>query len=309
MSHVLEVKNVKKTISGKPIVKGLNMTIGQGEVYGFIGPNGAGKTTTIRMLVGLIRPSEGEILINGHNVQKDRSNALAHVGAIVENPELYGDMSGRKNLLHYARLARVPRKEIDTRISEVAKLVELEKRMDDKVKTYSLGMRQRLGIAQALIGNPSLLILDEPTNGLDPNGIRDFRHLIKKIVGTGISVFISSHLLSEIEMICDRVAILKEGSVILEKNVTDLLETEQKYDVKVDDVNLALHVLKETSFATERIDSKTIRISMEEEHVPSVVELFVHNSVKVYGITAEKETLEAKFLNIVENLQEVNEVG
>jgi ABC-2 type transport system ATP-binding protein len=306
MSHVLEVKNVKKKIGNKLIVKGLNMTIGKGEVYGFIGPNGAGKTTTIRMLVGLIRPSEGEILINGHNVQKDRSNALAHVGAIVENPELYGDMSGRKNLIHYARLARVPKKEMDMRISEVAKLVELEKRLDDKVRTYSLGMRQRLGIAQALIGNPSLLILDEPTNGLDPNGIRDFRQLIKKITSSGISVFISSHLLSEIEMICDRVAILKEGAVVVEKQVSDLLVAEEQYDFKVDDIKRAIESLTGTAYVVNAIDARTVRIDVKEENIPVIVEMFVHNGVKVYGIQVEKETLEDKFLNIVENLQEVN---
>ena len=184
----------------------------EGEVFGFLGPNGAGKTTTIRMLVGLARPDRGTVRIRGLDLARDFRRAMAHVGCIVESPDLYKYLTGRENLMHFARMLPDG---ASSRIPELAGLVALEERLDDKVSTYSLGMRQRLGIAQALLGNPDLLILDEPANGLDPAGIREIRLLVRRLAEQrNISVFVSSHLLSEVEQMCDRVAIIHRGRTL-----------------------------------------------------------------------------------------------
>ncbi|MBX5436110.1 MAG: ABC transporter ATP-binding protein [Alicyclobacillaceae bacterium] len=220
---VLTLEHVSKRIGSRWIVEDVHMTVRAGEVYGFLGPNGAGKTTTIRMIVGLARPSRGVIRVLGHDVHRDRSAALGHVGTIVENPETYRYLTGRENLIHYARLAGLRGAERQRRIAEVVDIVGLGARIDDKVKRYSLGMRQRLGVAQALLARPKLLVLDEPTNGLDPAGMREFRELIRRLAAEGMAVFVSSHLLSEIEQMCDRVAILKSGRVIAEAKVADML--------------------------------------------------------------------------------------
>ncbi|EGK14631.1 bacitracin transport ATP binding cassette transporter, ABC protein, partial [Desmospora sp. 8437] len=174
---ILLVENVSKRIGRREIVTDLTFDVGHGEIYGFLGPNGAGKTTTIRMLVGLIRPTRGTVRIGGYDLRKEPLQALRHVGCIVENPEMYPYLTGRENL---EILGRMNEEITPERIGEVVRLVELERRIDDRVKTYSLGMRQRLGIAQALLGKPKLLILDEPTNGLDPSGIREMRHFIRQ---------------------------------------------------------------------------------------------------------------------------------
>ena len=219
---VMELKNVKKTIKNKPIIKGLDFSISSGEVFGFLGPNGAGKTTTIRMMVGLMELTEGDVLIHGKSIKKDFKQAIQHVGGIVENPEMYPFMSGWKNLIHYSRMVPGVTQE---RIMEVVKLVGLEKRLKDKVGKYSLGMRQRLGIAQALLHNPSILILDEPTNGLDPSGIREIRAYIRKLAAEeGVAVIVSSHILSEMEMMCDRIGIIKNGEIISIQTVNDALQ-------------------------------------------------------------------------------------
>ena len=176
----LQLINLKKKIGNKEIIKGLDFEIRSGEVFGFLGPNGAGKTTTIRMLVGLISMTEGDVLIEGKSIKTDFNNAIQHVGAIVENPEIYPFLSGWKNLKQYARM--VPGI-TDQRIHEIISLVGLEKAIHEKAGRYSLGMRQRLGIAQALLHEPSILILDEPTNGLDPSGIREIRKYIRAQIG------------------------------------------------------------------------------------------------------------------------------
>ncbi|WP_043932701.1 ABC transporter ATP-binding protein [Bacillus sp. EB01] len=222
----LSVKDLKKRIGKKEIIKGISFELHKGEVFGFLGPNGAGKTTTIRMLVGLIKPTSGAISVCGYDIQKDFSKAMRNLGCIVENPELYSYLSGYDNLAHFARmLDGIGEK----RIAEVTELVGLKERIYDKVKTYSLGMRQRLGIAQALLGSPSVLILDEPTNGLDPAGIREMRQFIRFLAEQeGLSVLVSSHLLSEIQLLCDRVAIISKGSVIKTDSVDVLLGNRER---------------------------------------------------------------------------------
>ena len=225
---VLSVKNVKKKISGKMIIQDVSFEVKAGEIFGFLGPNGSGKTTTIRMLVDLIKPTEGEIKICGHNVQRDPEEALQHIGCIVENPEVYSYMTGWENLEHFARMQRGIGQD---RIQEVVAVVGLDQRIHDKVKTYSLGMRQRLGIAQALLGRPRLLILDEPTNGLDPKGIKELREFVRMLANQGMSLFISSHLLSEIQLMCDRVAIISNGRVLAVDTVDELVKQAGTYVV------------------------------------------------------------------------------
>ena len=204
--EVLQVENIHKKIGKREIIKDVSFSVKEGEIFGFLGPNGAGKTTTIRMMVGLIAPTKGRIKIMGHDIQKERIKSLKNVGCIVENPDMYNDLTGMQNLKYYADLYGDITKE---RINEVAELVGLKDRINDKVKKYSLGMKQRLGLGQAILSNPKLLILDEPTNGLDPIGMHEFREIVKDIAKKNNSaVFISSHILSEIEQMCDHLSLI-----------------------------------------------------------------------------------------------------
>jgi len=217
---VLSIQHVKKKIGRKWIIHDVSFDVRAGEIFGFLGPNGAGKTTTIRMLVDLIKPSSGKITVCGYDVNRQQEQALHHIGSIVENPEMYSYLTGWENLEHFARM----QPGIDQqRIGEVVEMVRLDRRIHDKVSTYSLGMRQRLGIAQALLGRPRLLILDEPTNGLDPKGIKEMRQFIRQLADEGMAVFVSSHLLSEIQLLCDRVAIISSGRVLAVGDVDELM--------------------------------------------------------------------------------------
>lgn len=246
MSEItLSVQGLRKVIGKKEIIKGINFELKEGEVFGFLGPNGSGKTTTIRMIVGLIRPTAGTISICGHDVQKEFTKAMINLGCIVENPELYSYLSGWENLEHFA----VMLKGIDeARIQEVVKLVGLQARIHDKVKTYSLGMRQRLGIAQALLGRPKVLILDEPTNGLDPSGIREMREFIRFLAQEEkLSVFVSSHLLSEIQLMCDRVAIISKGEILRVDSVKNILSNQELMVWKLSPMETGKKILKDLS--------------------------------------------------------------
>lgn len=218
---MVSVEGLCKRFGTRTAVSSVSFQIQPGEVLGFLGPNGAGKTTTIRMLVGLIRPTAGTVKVDGIEVGRDTPRALSRVGCIVESPDLYGFLSGRENLEHFARmlgpaaLSRVP---------DVAARVRLAARLDDRVETYSLGMRQRLGIAQALLCEPRLLLLDEPANGLDPAGIRELRGFVREFASEGMAVLVSSHVLSEIEQMCDSVVILHRGKTLASGALGELLQ-------------------------------------------------------------------------------------
>jgi ABC-2 type transport system ATP-binding protein len=217
---VLAAENLAKKYGEREVVSDVSFVLHRGEVFGFLGPNGAGKTTTIRMLVGLVKPTRGRVLIEGRDLAEDFEGAMRRVGCIVETPDLYKFLSGRENLEHFARMVGDG---AEGRIAELSALVKMEGRLDERVGTYSLGMRQRIGIAQALLADPAILILDEPTNGLDPAGIREMRVLIRHLAqDRGIAVFVSSHLLVEIERICDRVAIVQRGRSLAEGTIADL---------------------------------------------------------------------------------------
>ena len=216
---ILKCENLHKSFRKKEILKSVSLEIGSGDILGFIGPNGAGKTTTIKLILGLQKIGSGKVIINGYDIQKDFEKAIAKVGSIIENPDLYMYMSGYDNLKLISNL--YPNVD-EKRINEVIKLVGLENRINDKVSKYSLGMRQRLGVAQAILHKPNLLILDEPTNGLDPEGIKDLRELLVKLSKEeNMGILISSHNLAELESFCNKVSIIKNG-VIVETSDLDL---------------------------------------------------------------------------------------
>jgi ABC-2 type transport system ATP-binding protein len=288
----LVATNLTKIIGRRTIVESVSFSLHPGEVFGFLGPNGAGKTTTIRMLVGLIRPTAGNVTICGFDVRRDFEDALRNVGCIVENPDLYRFMTGRENLEHFARMLGVEKAEID----RVAELVALAHRLDQRVGTYSLGMRQRLGIAQALLGTPRVLILDEPANGLDPAGIREIRELLRHLASERqMSVFVSSHLLAEIELMCDRVAIIHHGRILREGSVHELISSQREMEFRVGDVARAAEIVRQQGLAF-RTEPDRLWISIDENDAPPVVAALTAAGVSVFHAQRRVDTLEEMFL-------------
>ncbi|MFB8372591.1 ABC transporter ATP-binding protein [Paenibacillus taichungensis] len=290
---VVRLQGVSKIISSRSLVSDLTLDISPGQVFGFLGPNGAGKTTTIRMMVGLMSISQGDIIISGHSVKNEFEQAIAQVGAIVENPEMYKFLTGYQNLIHFARMSPGITKE---RIAETIERVGLTARIHDKVKTYSLGMRQRLGVAQAILHKPKLLVLDEPTNGLDPQGIRELRDYLRQLCQEeGITVFVSSHLLSEMELMCDTVAIIQNGKLIDVRN----LRAEAGVDVltevafEVNDVPRAAELISEAT-----VQGNAIVIRLSREQIPDLNARLVSEGFQVYGIRNVTHTLEDQFLQV-----------
>ncbi|EHW7495365.1 ABC transporter ATP-binding protein [Listeria monocytogenes] len=291
--RALQVTNLHKKIRKREIIKGISFEVMPGEVFGFLGPNGAGKTTTIRMIVGLIKPTSGTILIGGKDIRKNFTEAMRGLGSIVENPEFYSFLTGQENLAYFARMDSSIKKE---RIQEVTELVGLEKRINDRVSTYSLGMRQRLGIAQALLSNPKLLILDEPTNGLDPSGIHEMRDFIRALArNEGISVLVSSHLLSEIELLCDWVAIMTDGTIIKTDQVAHLLSSRAQLRWRVTPIEQAKVFLE--SVTEVEVDGEYLVTAMNEESAEWNEQL-VAKGIKVHEIDKRKPSLEDLFLEL-----------
>ncbi|PRR73201.1 ABC transporter ATP-binding protein [Clostridium thermopalmarium] len=298
--NVLEVKDVKKRLGKKEIIKGISFNVKEGEIFGFLGPNGAGKTTTIRMLVGLIAPNSGSIVIAGHDMSKEREKALASVGAVVENPELYTYLSGRENLMQIARIRKIDKEYVN----EIIELVNLKNRIDDKVRKYSLGMKQRLGLAAALIAKPKLLILDEPTNGLDPTGILDFRSIVKKAAReTGIAVFISSHILSEVQMICDRVAFINNGVIqSVESVYGDVVKSEiENIVLSVKEKDKCIEILESLEFVHNvSLGKDVIKCSIDKGFVPEIVFKLSENRIRIEEIYKKHTELEERYMELVE---------
>ena len=279
----MKIIDLHKDIGRKQIIRNLNFEIRPGEVFGFIGPNGAGKTTTIRMMVGLIGITKGDVVIKGHSIKKEYSKAISKVGAIVENPEMYPFMTGWQNLKHFARMANGIS---DERIREVIKLVGLDKAIGTKVGKYSLGMRQRLGIAQALLHRPSVLILDEPTNGLDPAGIREIRRYIRRLaVEENVSVIVSSHLLSEIELMCDRIGIIKNGKLIALNDLNEETDTDTAIvNLDVNPQEEAIEVLRTMPNVEVLETVDRLQIRLKKDDIPQLVTTLVHRDIEVYGV-------------------------
>lgn len=298
---IISLNHVTKKIGRATIIDDLTFDVPQGEIFGFLGPNGAGKTTTIRMIVGLMSITKGQILIKGKNIKTEFEQAIRHVGAIVESPEMYKYLSGYRNLVHYARMVPGVTKE---RIDEVVSLVKLENRIHDKVKKYSLGMRQRLGVAQALLHRPSLLILDEPTNGLDPAGIRELRDYLRQITRTeGITVIVSSHLLSEMELMCDRVAILQQGKlvdVMPIQHFTRENDQAQTYLIQAQPPEQALVAMRQMDGVQEVKLAKEgiVEVTTERERIPDILAGLMQNHIRIYGVQMVSQSLEDRFLEI-----------
>ena len=289
----LLARDLRKVIGTKTIVDSVSLDIPAGEVFGFLGPNGAGKTTTIRMLVGLIKPTAGSITICGYDLRRDFEPAMRQIGCIVETPDLYRFMNGRENLEHFARMLGVGTSEIE----RVAALVGLSHRLEQRVGTYSLGMRQRLGIAQALLGRPRLLILDEPANGLDPAGIREIRELLRSLAAEGMSVFVSSHLLAEVELMCDRVAIIHKGQVLKGGSVHELIASRRAMELHVGDIERAARILADRGIAYER-DTDCLFLPIDDAAAPPIVAALVENGVPVFSLRPRVQTLEQMFIDI-----------
>lgn len=305
-NFALEVQGLTKHIGNAKIVEDVSFQIEKGEVFGLLGPNGAGKTTIIRMIVSLINRTNGKVFIDGNDTDVSYAEAMNKIGAIVENPEFYKYMSGYQNLKHYARMSISPISE--ERIKEIIKLVDLEASIHNKVKTYSLGMRQRLGVAQALLHDPSVLILDEPTNGLDPQGIREFREHLRLLANQGIAILISSHLLSEIELMCDRYIIIEKGKLIHSASLHE--PTENNLDItevtfRVDHQERALEVIKNMGQTTAiGSNGNSIILQTNYEDIAKINAQLVQNDINVYEISVKKKSLEDMFIEITNSSQQ-----
>ena len=299
---ILKVQSLKKKIGKTVIVDDVSFEIKSNEIFGLLGPNGAGKTTIIRMITGLINRSGGSVMIKGYDLDKDFESAMTQLGAIVENPEFYKYMTGRKNIMHYAQMSH--HKISPERIEEVIKLVKLEEAIDKKVKTYSLGMRQRLGVAQAILHKPALLIFDEPTNGLDPQGIREFRDHLKLLASEGVGVLISSHLLSEMQLMCDTFAIIEKGKLIHteEKRTEEKQEDIHEVAFTVSDGERAKTILLEKfpSLQVIKHSADSISVSATREQTARINSSFIKNELDVYEIVITRKSLEDKFFEITE---------
>ena len=288
---ILKCENLCKSFGKKQILKNISLELKQGDILGFIGPNGAGKTTTIKLILGLQSIDSGTVEINGYDIKKNFEKAILGVGTIVENPDLYMYLTGYENL----KLIKNLYKNVDeNRIKEVVKLVKLEQRINDKVSKYSLGMRQRLGIAQAILHKPNLLILDEPTNGLDPEGIKELRDLLKNLAKKEkMGIVISSHNLSELESFCNKVTIIKNGEIVETSSINEVKKVEQSYIIEVDNITDLDKVL---SFPIEKINETLFKLHINKDEVPQVIKKLVEANKKVYSVKEETLTLEDAFL-------------
>ena len=300
MSVILEVKSLSKKFKDFDAVKNLSFTVNQGDVYGFLGQNGAGKSTTIRMLLKLIKPTAGEIIFSGKNIQQD-NDILRQTGAIIEKPDLYKFLSAYDNLAIFAKMSGV--KVTRSLIMDQLEMVGLAERSGSKVKTFSQGMKQRLGIAVALVHSPKLIILDEPVNGLDPQGIADVRNLILRLSREmGKTVIVSSHLLSEIEIIANRMIIIHKGEKIVEGNVAELLDpANTMVEINTTDDKTSLLKIQESKWTPFLENDKTnIRLRMNRADVPELVAYLHEMEVGILSVQP-RHSLEDYFLSLTNN--------
>jgi ABC-2 type transport system ATP-binding protein len=298
--ELLKIEGLTKVIRRKTILDNISLTVNTGEIVGFLGPNGAGKTTTIKAVMGLFSITAGQITVCGHDVVTDFENAMKNIGGIVENPDLYKRMTGRQNLEYFAALQDGIKGE---HIDEVVSLVKMSQRIDDKVKNYSLGMRQRVGIAQALLHRPRLMVLDEPTNGLDPIGIKELRDLLKYLAKkANVGVFVSSHLLSEMELMCDRIYIIDNGVIIGEKSI-DQVQTDAEnifsYTFVTGDNEKVYEYFKSLDANCNR-ESGGISVVMRRDQMPELIRTLVGMGIDIYAVNQAHRTLEQDFISMTE---------
>ncbi|MCF3944980.1 ABC transporter ATP-binding protein [Oceanobacillus alkalisoli] len=296
MEYIVKTSNLSKHFGKEVAVEGLNMNIKKGDIYGFLGPNGAGKTTTIRMLLGLMKPASGSIHIFGQDIKQHRKNILARVGSLVENPSYYPHLTAYENLEALRKIIGVPKK----RIYEVVETVRLTEVADKKVKGFSLGMKQRLGIAMSLLNQPQLLILDEPMNGLDPSGIIEIRELIKRLPEEfGITVLVSSHLLSEIDQMATTVGIVTKGKMIFQDSI-EAMRTLAGHTISIQ-VNHAEQAWRLLLAKGMKVEHENDFITLQEssnEMVAETVRLLVQANLSIYRVEEEKRSLEDIFLSM-----------
>ena len=293
---LLSTTQLTKRLGGKTVVNGIDLAIRRGDIYGFLGPNGAGKTTTIRILLGLARPTSGKVQIFGKDIYKERLAILRKVGSLVEYPSYYGHLTAVENLEAIRRLLGVPKQRID----EVLAIVRLTKEANRPVKGFSLGMKQRLGIATALLGEPELLILDEPTNGLDPAGIQEIRELIKSLpITSGVTILISSHLLSEVEQMATRVGIISRGNLLYQDSIERLREQSQgRIRLGVSDSEAAWQLLLSHGYSAEWNRDRLTVGQTDDRAVAGLVARLVQHDFQVYRVEEEKASLESIFLEM-----------
>lgn len=297
MKYMIETNALSKQYGNRYIVKNVSLKVRPGCVYGFLGPNGAGKSTTMKMLLGLTKPSLGEIRMFEKEVCEDsRIELLRSIGSLIESPSYYGHLSGRENLEIVQTLKNVPEKEID----EVLSIVRLEGQQKKKVREYSLGMKQRLGLAEALLGKPKLLLLDEPTNGLDPAGIQEMRELISDLPGHyGMTVMVSSHLLSEIDQMATDVGIIDKGKLIYQGSLKKLHDkTGGSIHIRVLNPQTAVRILEEQQQAYELEERELVFEEREETALAALVALLVRGGAKITQVTSQQKSLEDIFLKL-----------
>jgi ABC-2 type transport system ATP-binding protein len=296
---ILTTEDLTKIYRGRTAVDNLSLSVERGDIFGFLGQNGAGKSTTIRMVLGLVRPTSGRVQLLGHDMAKQPLRALSRTGAIVEAPAFYDHFSGWQNLRMFAAMSGGA---TIKRVEEVLDIVGLRRRAQDPVRVYSHGMRQRLGIAQALLPAPEFIILDEPTDGLDPQGIREVRLLIRRLRDElGLTVLLSSHLLYEVEQICNRVAIIDRGRLLYQGSIDALLSREKTVKVTVDRLEDAYTLLcGDPTISVSRNGAQSIYVKMSDEQIPEINALLVERGFRVMELSPQRETLEQVFFRLTE---------
>ncbi len=294
-SPAIEIAGLTKQFGRHRAVDNLTLAVRPGSVFGFLGPNGAGKTTTIRMLLGLIRPTQGSGRILGYNIERERASILPQVGAIVESPAFYPILSGGDNLRVFARTAG---NEDGQTITRVLEQVGLSSRSRDKVRTYSLGMKQRLAIAAALLNNPQIIFLDEPTNGLDPAGTVEIRELIGQLGASGHTIFLSSHLLHEVEQVCNEVAIINHGKLVAQGRVADLLKQDVSLLIEAEPLATVQEVIARFGVTPQVRGPRAVAVALPPEQTPELVKALVRADAEVYSVTPQRTSLEHLFLEL-----------
>ena len=296
MEKVLEVSHLSKRLGNMDIIKDISFDVFEGEIFGFLGPNGAGKTMTIRMMVDLISMDSGSIKILGNDIRTDREKTLSNIGAVVENPELYDYLTGMENLRQIARIRNIPQE----KIAEIVDLVGLKSRIGDKMRKYSLGMKQRLGLAAALLSDPKLLILDEPTNGLDPNGIIEFRAILKKMAQErGMAVFVSSHILGEIQQLCDTVAFIENGTITAIESLKNIKDS-MTFILETPVTEMSTAFLRENMGIRNMKEMTNFYLLELEDVAPDVLlKEIVLAGIPVFSFARHMKELEERYLEVI----------
>jgi ABC-2 type transport system ATP-binding protein len=293
MEPILEVRNLSKKYKDKKVLTNINMKVFKGDIYGFIGPNGAGKTTTIKTILGLLKPSKGEVYIEGENILKDKEINHSNIGAMIDYPSFYPNLSGYNNLMLYANILDLSNK----RVKEVLELVRLTEDKNKKVSNYSMGMKQRLAVARAFLTKPKIAILDEPTNGLDPEGVKDMRDLIKDLAKDNNTTFIyCSHILNEVQNLCNRVAMINKGEIVIEDSMDNLLNTnKEEYSITTEEKNKLKEILSNVALKISDIEHG-VSVEIKKGNFKLINKLIADNNIEITDVSKNSKSLEDYFI-------------